>query len=110
MTHAVTVGVVSPDQVVGLARQGGLGKEALARYLTIDARRRFLSACAAIEKQYTEACTATGDPCLAGGCAVDGEICLQPLGAAGADYDKACGEAFATLFADARNRSEVWER
>src|SRR5262245_20187036 len=98
--------VGSPEHLMELAREGRLSKEALVRFLAVDKRREYLAACAAIEKHYTEACTATGDPCLAGGCAVDGEICLQPVLSAGIEYARACGEAFIALFADVHNRAD----
>jgi hypothetical protein len=101
--------VGTPEHLMELAREGRLSKEALAQFLAIDKRARFLNDCAAIEKGYTEACTATGDPCLEGGCAVEGDICLQPLMHAGLDYYKACGAAFTRLFGDPRNRSSAWE-
>jgi len=101
--------VGSPEHVMELAREGRLAKEALVTFLAFDKRREYLAACAAIEKHYTEGCTATGDPCLAGGCAVDGEVCQQPVLSAGLDYYKACGEAFIALFADPRNRSDEWQ-
>ena len=96
----------SPEHLMELAREGRLAKETLVKFLAFDRRREYIAACAAIEKHYTQDCTATGDTCLAGGCAVDGEVCLQPVLSAGLDYYKACGEAFITLFADPRNRSD----
>jgi hypothetical protein len=105
MTTIVTTNVDSPEQVMANARQGSLSKDALAGFLAIGTREEFLKQCAAIEKRFTEACTATGDPCLEGGCAVEGEVCLQPLLNAGVDYAKACGEAFVTLYVDERNRT-----
>lgn len=94
------------EQVIELARQGRLSKQELAPYLGPAARKTFLRRCTQIEKRYTEACTATGDPCLASGCALEGqgEICLQPLENAGVDYDRACGNAFVELFVDPLNR------
>jgi hypothetical protein len=104
------------DQYVGTAEQfmtwataGQLPKRVLVRLLSIAARQPYLDACAVIEKRYTETCTATHDPCLESGCAVEGEICLQPLLRAGVDYQKACGGAWIPLFADPRNRVEDWK-
>jgi len=99
----------SPEHLMELAREGRMSKEALVTFLALDRRREFIATCVAIEKRYTEACTATGDPCLAGGCAVEGEVCLQPVLSAGLDYYKACGEVFATLFADPLNRTADWQ-
>ena len=100
--------VGSPEHVMELALDGRLSKQALAQFLAPDRRPGYLAACTAIEKGYTEACTATGDPCVEGGCAVEGEVCLQPLMTAGLDYYKACGAVFTKLFADPRNRSDEW--
>jgi len=102
--------VGSPEHVIALALEGRLSKQALARFLAVDRRHEYLDACAAIEKGFTDACAAAGDPCLEGGCAVEGEACLQPLMNDGIGYYKACGEAFAKLFADPRNRTEDWQR
>ena len=96
------------QDLITLARQGRLSKQVLVKFLAFDKRKAYLDTCAAIEKHYTEACTAKNDPCLAGGCAAEGEICLQPLEEAGIEYYKACGEAFADLFADPLNRAEAW--
>ena len=108
MTLSPAAEVGTPEAVMEQARQGRLSKQALAQFLSIEKRADFLAVCAAIEKHMTEACTATGDPCLEGGCAVEGEICLQPLMAAGLDYYQACGEAFRGFFRDPKNRSSSW--
>lgn len=100
--------LIAPEQVMDRAAQGALTKHALATLLTARARRPFLDACARIELQYTEACRAKGDPCLASGCSAEGERCLQPLLEAGTDYHKACGIEWAKLFADAANREPSW--
>ena len=106
MTTTAATNVDSPEQLMASARQGLLSKDALAGFLAIGTREEFLKQCAAIEKRFTEACTATGDPCLEGGCAAEGDVCLQPLMNAGIDYYKACGNAFVALFADERNRAQ----
>jgi hypothetical protein len=102
----------SSEEVIAAASEGRLTKTALAGLLTVDARRRFLDACAVIEKRYTDACGAANDPCLESGCAVEGEdeICLQPLLRADVEYQKACAAEWAGLFADAANRIEPWKR
>ena len=91
-------------QLVKYAEEGRLTKHALATMLTPEARRRFLEACAAIEKKYTDDCAAAKDPCLESGCSVEGEICLQPLLRAGTEYHKACAAEWAKLFARNENR------
>jgi hypothetical protein len=100
--------LVPPQQVISYALEGRLPKPALASLLTARARRPFYEACGAIELKYTEACRAQGDPCLESGCSAEGERCLQPILAAGRDYDKACGAAWAQLFVDAANRDPGW--
>jgi hypothetical protein len=82
---------------IELAVEGRLSKLDLATLLHADKRPAFFDACAAIEKRYTEACTATDDPCLESGCAVDGEVCLQPLMRAETAYNKACAEVWLRL-------------
>lgn len=97
----------TPEQLVTYAIEGRLSKHELARVLTVDARRVYFDACAAIELNYTHDCGAL-DPCLECGCSAEGERCLQPLLRAGTDYHKACGAEWATLFADRGNRDASW--
>jgi len=106
MENMPHVDVGTPEQLIELARNGGMSKEALVRLLALEKRQSYLDACAAIERQYTQACGASGSPCLEGGCALEGEVCLQPLLRAEAEYLQACGHVWATLFADQRNRAE----
>ena len=96
------------DKVMTYAIEGRLSKHALATLLAPEARRPFLDACAAIELKYTEDCRAKNDPCLASGCAAEGERCLQPLLHAGVDYYKACGAEWAKMFADRSKRAGSW--
>jgi len=88
----------SPD-VVKAAAEGRIPKHVLAGLLPAGKRIAFLDACTRIEKAYTEACTATGDPCLESGCALEGEVCLQPLLRAGEEYHKACAAEWLKLVA-----------
>lgn len=97
------------EQLITYARAGRLPKQFLATLLGDKSRARYLDACAAIEKTYTEACTAQHDPCLESGCALEGEICLQPLLRAGDDYHKLCGAEWIKLFVDPANRADGWE-
>jgi hypothetical protein len=85
------------------AEEGRLTTHALASTLVPEARQRFLLACAAIERRYTEKCAAS-DPCLESGCSVQDEICLQPLLRAGTEYHKACADEWARLYAHEENR------
>lgn len=96
------------DRVMAHAMAGRFAKDALASMLTPVSRTAFLDACAHVEKRYTEACAATHDPCLESGCSCEGEVCLQPLLRADAEYRKACGAEWVRLFADPANRDPFW--
>lgn len=101
--------VDTPEQVMTHAIEGRLSKHALASLLIPEARRGFLDACATIEQQYTEDCRALNDPCLESGCSMENERCLQPLLRAGTEYYKACGAAWAAVFAERGNRDSSWK-
>ena len=101
--------VGTSEELMKFAEQGRLPKSVLVNLLDIEHRQAYLDACAVIEKQYTEDCTATNDPCLEAGCAVKGEICLQPLLRAGIAYHKACAAEWIKRFADPRNRIDAWK-
>jgi hypothetical protein len=103
------MGTFTVDQLMSYAESGRLSKHALATLLTGDSRRAFLDACASLERHYTEACTAAHDHCLASGCALEGEVCLQPLLNAGSEYNRACGAAWIPLFRNPANRVEGWQ-
>ena len=105
MTNVLTT-VTRPDRIIELARAGQVPKLELAELLNPVARKTFLNFCASIERRYTEACTAKNDPCLEGGCALEGEVCLQPLERAHPEYDRACGQAFVELYLDPLNRDQ----
>lgn len=98
------------ERLAKLAVEGGVSKAVLATMLATDARSTFLTACAATEKRFTEECTASGDPCLESGCALESETCLQPLLRAGDAYYKACADQWVKLFADPRNRRDTHPR
>ena len=72
-------------------------KHALADLLDADRRRVFLDHGAVIEKGHTAACTATADPCLESGCALEDETCLQPLLRAATEYRETCGAEWLKL-------------
>jgi hypothetical protein len=50
------------EQFMRRAEDGQVPKEVLANTLEPATRRAYLEACAAIERTYTEACDAAGDP------------------------------------------------
>ena len=97
-----------PEQVMARAIEGRLTKHALASLLAPEPRRRFLNACAVIEKRYTDACAAK-EPCLDSGCSCIGDVCLQPLLRATTEYQSRCGAEWATLFAEHGTRDGSWE-
>lgn len=98
----------TPEKLMRFAESGRLTKLALVNLLAGDQRRRYLDACAAIEKKYTDDCAAKNDPCLESGCAVEGEVCLEAVLGVGNDYQKACAAEWIKLFASRRNRVEAW--
>ncbi len=104
MTNEATA-TASPNETIELAKAGQVLKFDLAQLLNPAARKTFLNFCASIERRYTEACTAKGDPCLESGCALEGEVCLQPLENAQLEYARACGSAFVELYLDPANRA-----
>jgi hypothetical protein len=99
--------VGSPEKLMTFAEDGRLTKQVLGSLLDAHDVQAYLEACAVIEKQYTADCAAK-NPCLESGCAVDGEICLEPLLSAGREYHKACGAAWSRLFEEPRHRSQAW--
>jgi hypothetical protein len=101
--------VRTSEELMTCAEQGRLPKSLLVSLLDVKHRQAYLDACAAIEKKYTEDCTATNDPCLESGCAVEDGICLQPLLRAGIEYHKACATEWIKWFADPRNRIDAWK-
>lgn len=101
--------VGTPDRLMAFAKAGRLPKQVLAHLLTINFRPAYLDACAAIERRYTEDCAAAKDPCLESGCAVEGEICLQPLLRSEVEYRKACAAEWVKRFASPRNRIAAWK-
>ena len=98
---------VTPEQLLALSNEGRMAKQELVSFLATDKQQAYLDACAAIEKRYTAECSANGG-CLEDGCALEGETCLQPIVRAETEYLKECGREFARLFADPRNRADVW--
>ena len=105
--------VGAAEEFVRQALDGHMSKAEMAGMLEADSRRRYLEACAAIEREYTEACDATGDPCLESGCSIDhehGEVCLQPLLRAEAEYQKACAAEWVKFFRDPQNRVDAWRQ
>ena len=102
--------VGTPEKLMRLAEWGRLPKRVLMNLLTIDRRAAFLEVCGAIEAKYTDDCAARNDPCLESGCALEGEVCLQPLLRAEVDYRKACAAEWIKVFANPRNRVDAWRK
>jgi hypothetical protein len=103
-------GGVTPTELMTLAGDGLYSKAALARLLTPEASDEFLAACGAIEVKLTEECTATDDPCLEDGCAMEGEVCLQAILKTGTRYSKAYATEWIAVFSNPANRIESWRR
>lgn len=102
----------TPEQLMHVAADGHLTKQALLDLLDIGSRRAYLDACAAIDRHYTDDCADTGDPCLASGCSIDrpaGEVCLQPTLRAGTDYQKVCGAEWVKIFRSPEHRIAPWK-
>ncbi len=88
----------STAELMDFAADGMLDKEVLAQLLPPEPRDAFLAGCAQIERDFTRACAAHGDFCLASGCALEGESCLNALLNAAPEYNKACGRLWLPLF------------
>ena len=101
--------VGTPEQLVQFAVEGHLPKPVLMNLVTPEKRKAYADACAIIEKAYTDECAAKNDSCLESGCAIEGEICLQPLLLAGIEYQKSCALEWIKLFADPGNRIDAWK-
>ena len=86
------------DQIFERARAGMMTKAAMTELLPPERRPAFLAACADIERRYTKECTESHDACLESGCSLDGEICLEPVLRAGAEYHAACAAEWLKLF------------
>jgi hypothetical protein len=98
----------TPETVMRYATEGRMSKQLLTSLLTPQSRPSFLAACAEIENAYTVACATSGNPCLSSGCSCEGEVCLEPLLRAGAEYQRKCGTEWAKLFADEHRRDGTW--
>ena len=69
----------SAAQLMHFAEQGLLDKFEMAHLLPPATEVDFLRACEDVEKALTRACTDHGDHCLASGCAMEGESCLNAI-------------------------------
>ena len=97
-----------PSRLMKFAREGRLSKNVLANLLRSDSRRTYLDACAAIERNLTERCIAKGEYCLEGGCAMEGDVCLDAVLKAGPEYFEACGAEWLRIFVNPDNRIDAW--
>ena len=93
----------TPTQLIDFAQRGMLPKRELADLLPEESRTDFLAACGRLEKVITDACTAHGDFCLASGCALEGEVCLNALLNANPSYNAACGQLWLPLFRSSKH-------
>jgi len=97
-----------PKRLMTFASEGRFSKDVLANLLRTESRRAYLEACATIEKHFTDQCTAKAEHCLADGCAMDGDVCLDALLKAGPEFCKACAEEWIPLFMNPENRVDEW--
>ena len=93
----------SPAQLMHFAERGILDKAEMAGLLPSEARGAFLDACGEVEREFTRACAAHGDFCLASGCALEGESCLNAILKAGPEYNKACGRLWVPLYRSSKH-------
>ena len=104
--------VGTPDLLMRYANRGHLPKHVLANLLILEQRQRFLNACTQLERQYTEECTASNDPCLESGCSVAGgaeDPSCSRSWRAGIEYHRACAAEWLKLFRVPRNRLDAWQ-
>lgn len=85
-------------ELMDFTAEGMLDKDMLAQLLPSEPRAVFLEGCARIERDITRACAARGDFCLASGCALQGESCLNAVLNAAREYNRACGRIWLPLF------------
>lgn len=97
----------SAAQLMHFAEEGLLDKFEMAHLLPPAPEAEFLRACADIERGLTQACIDLGDHCLASGCAMQGESCLNAILKAGPEYNKACGRVWVALFSNPVNRDKA---
>ena len=88
----------SAAELMDFTAEGVLDKELLAQLLPSEPRAVFLAGCAEVERDLTRACAARSDFCLASGCALEGESCLNALLNAAPEYNKACGRLWLPLY------------
>jgi hypothetical protein len=100
----------APERLMSVAGDGHLSKFALASVLESDSRQQFLDACAVLEQQFTADCPTHGETCLADGCAMDGEVCLQALLKTGSAFQLACAAEWIQLFKVEGNRIASWKK
>ena len=85
-------------ELIDFTAEEMLDKDTLAQLLPSEPRAIFLRGCADIERDLTRACAARGDFCLASGCALEGESCLDALMNAAPEYNRACGRIWLPLY------------
>lgn len=100
--------VGTPEKLMEFVKEASLSKLELAKLLNRTVRGFYLNVCAGIEKGITEACTAQNDPCLEGGCALEGQICLNACLTANELYYKQCANVWLELFKNPNNRIGKW--
>ena len=93
----------SAAQLIEFAERGMLPKREMACLLPEDLQATFLAQCGAVERAITDECTAHGEHCLASGCALEGEVCLNALLNAKPSYNTACAQIWIPLFRSSKH-------
>ncbi len=90
------------------AEQGILAKAEMAELLR-SARQgaTFLARAAEVEKGFHACVRCARRLCLASGCALEGESCLNAILNAGPEYNKACGRQWVALYSNPANRGKA---
>lgn len=100
----------SPEKLMEFVKTVHLSKASLAALLKPESQQAFLGACAVIEKEATDKCGSSGDPCLEDGCAFEGtnEVCLNAVLLSEEKCLRACTDVWVKIFENPENRIDVW--
>ncbi len=102
--------VGTPEKLMDFALKGNLDKASLVSLLEPRIRKIFLDICAVLEKEATDRCKNSGDPCLEDGCAFEGtdDVCLNAVLMSEGKCLKLCIEAWICIFTSPEDRIKVW--
>ncbi len=104
--------VGTPEKLMEFVKTAHLSKAELAKLLVPEIRQMFLNVCAILEKEATDRCGSSGEPCLEDGCAFEGtnEVCLNAVLLSEGKCLKACIDIWISKFEDPKNRIDIWRR